>query len=236
MLGGNNKSGFTLIETLVVLGVFTLLTVLIINVFLLSLQSQRHASARQEAISNLRFAIESIAHEVRTKEINYDQPIDDQTLNLRLGDSDMVTYSLNSFGEIEVNTNGQVATLNDANEIVVFELQFLVDPPNDPYAEERCNVNADCVSDSCTVNEPGDKDFKSGFCNCTDTVAASDCSPVVGNCTADVNRPGVNLCLPFDRQPRVTIAVAFQPILKSGRQETVPVYMQTTISSRVYKR
>lgn len=212
--------GFTLIEILVVLGIFTLLGVLIINVFLLSLKAQNQASTRQEAVSNLRFVIETMAQEIRTSEINYGPGMNDQVLNLQSG-TNTIRYSL-SGGEIELNVNGQISTLNDASEVQVIELHFLIDPPNDPFAEERCNVDGDCVSNDCTVTEDVDKEFKSGFCRCSGSI---DCSLNVGNCNA-------GLCLPFDRQPRVTIILAFQPV----SSDTAPIYMQTTISSRIYKR
>ena len=227
--------GFTLIEILVVLGLFTLLSLLIINVFLLSLNAQRKAVARQEAVSSLRFVMETMAQEIRTSEINYNAGIDERILNLRFGDKG-TQYSLMN-GQIELRngqivdaiSNWQLSVLNDVNEIAVTELHFFVDPPSDPFAEERCNRNSECVSDICTINEPPllEKDFKAGFCRC---VTSADCSPIVGNCNTDVN-----LCLPFDRQPRVTIVMAFQPVGSTG-PDTTPIYMQNTISSRIYKR
>lgn len=232
--------GFTLIEILVVLGLFTLLSLLIINVFLLSLNAQRKASARQEAVSSLRFVMETMAQEIRTSEINYNAGIDDRILNLRFGDKG-TQYSLVG-GQIKLRngkivdaiSSWQVSVLNDVSEIVVTELHFFVDPPNDPFAEERCNIDGpiasggDCTSGSCTINDttPG-KEFKAGFCWCSTFV---DCSSIVGNCNTDVG-----LCLPFDRQPRVTIVMAFQPVSNTG-PDTTPIYMQTTISSRIYKR
>lgn len=219
--------GFTLIEILVVLGLFTLLSLLIINVFLLSLNAQRKASARQEAVSSLRFVMETMAQEIRTSEIAYPLDPSNQVLRLRSG-AVTIQYSLNT-DEIILDIEGQISVLNDVNEIVVTELHFYVDPPNDPFAEERCNIDGlissggDCTSGSCTINDttPG-KEFKSGFCICSNN---SECHPNVGNCTE-------GLCLPFDRQPRVTIVMVFQPV----SNDTTPIYMQTTISSRIYKR
>ena len=227
MLGDKNKrEGFTLVEILVVLGLFTLLGVLIINVFLLSLQAQRQASARQEAVSSIRFVLETMAQEIRTSEIAYPLDPSNQVLRLRSG----AQYSLNT-DKIILNVDGQIAALNDANEVTVIELHFFVDPPSDPFSEERCNTSADCflpTSHNCTINDLTlQKEFKAGFCRCT---TDSDCHPNVGNCNLDAG-----LCLPFDRQPRVTIVLAFQPVGQTGPEST-PVYMQTTVSSRIYKR
>lgn len=229
--------GFSLIEMLIVLGLFVVLGLLITNVFLLSLKAQQHASSRQQAVSSLRFVMETIAQEIRTSEIDYSSPINNNVLNLISG-AVPVQYSLNT-GEIVLNINGQISTLNDRNEIIVTELHFYVDPPQDPFQEERCNDDDDCdgATGTCSISEP-DNEFEAGFCFC-DLIApdhSTECV-IVHNC---VDKPpaagGVEgICLPFDSQPRVTIAIAFTPVSLTG-PDTSPIYMQTTISSRIYKR
>ena len=232
------RRGFTLIEILVVLGIFTVLGVLIVNVFLLSLRSQRQASYRQETLANLRFVMETMAQNIRTSEIDYSFPYDPQVLNLRLG-SGRVSYGLNSLGEIilttETSTGSQSALLTTADDVVVFEMNFFIDPPQDPFTEERCNVDAHCSvnSSGCTINDPDAdiKDFRAGFCICD---ASTECN-LTSNCAANEGPAGQGLCLPFDRQPRVTISLGFNAAGPRASEQP-SLYLQTTVSSRVYKR
>jgi prepilin-type N-terminal cleavage/methylation domain-containing protein len=236
----NTKTGFTLIEVLVVLGIFTMLGLLITNVFLLSLRAQRQTSYRQETLANLRFVMETMTQNIRTSEIDYSLPLDPNVLNLSFG-SNRYSYSLDS-GKIvlttETETGSNSAPLTSAEDVVVFRMNFFIDPPADPFVEERCNIAADCAgaADECTIEDPeaSEKDFKAGFCICnTNNPATIECA-VTKHCVANQTPSGEALCLPFDRQPRVTITLGFNPV---GQQLTAePLYLETTVSSRVYKR
>lgn len=230
--------GFTLIEILVVLGIFTVLGLLIVNVFLLSLRSQRQASFRQETLANLRFVMETMAQNIRTSEIDYSLDLTPQVLNLRSG-ANRVSYSLQFPGEIvltTVTTSGsQSGLLTTADDVVVFKMNFFVDPPQDPFTEERCNIDAHCSSssDGCTINDPDAdiKDFRAGFCICS---ASNECN-LTSNCVLNKGPAGQGLCLPFDRQPRVTISLGFNAAGPRASEQP-PIYLQTTVSSRIYKR
>lgn len=255
-----NKSGFTLMEILVVLAIFSLLSIVIINVYLLTLKSQQQASLRQKTLANLRYVMETIAKQVRTSEINYlaypDEtiisPVDELYLINELGQE--IEYSLLT-GQIKfvVSKKGAVeeAFLTDLREVWVTKFNFYISPITDPFSEEeRCDEDSDCEDTSsgcsvfrvcvggskagqpCSKNEdclPPDGSCPAipvtGFCICSED---SECQTLY--CDLDEG-----LCLPFNQQPRVTIVLGFQSQgVRPEDQKTI--YLQTTISSRVYRR
>ena len=233
--GTRNKSGFTLIEILVVLGLFSILSVVIINVFLLSLRSQRQASFRQKTLASLRYTLEIIARQVRTSEVNYDSFTytgDDQSLYLIDQSGNSFIFSLAEIepglNEVSMSINGQTSFLTDSSKVNVVSLSFLVNPIINPFIEERCNQDTGptgCFSSSsgCTINDPTNT-YLAGFCGCT---TANDCAKTE-NCFE-------NLCLPINQHPRVTIVLGFESISKKVAEQKL-IYLQTTASSRVYKR
>jgi prepilin-type N-terminal cleavage/methylation domain-containing protein len=66
-----SASGFTLIEVLVVIAVFSILMLIATSIFLLSSQSSRRAATAQKLQGDVRFALEAIAREVRYGTIDY---------------------------------------------------------------------------------------------------------------------------------------------------------------------
>ncbi|MFA5021903.1 MAG: type II secretion system protein [Patescibacteria group bacterium] len=264
-MNGNNykkiKSGFTLIEILVVLGIFSLLVVVIINVFLLALQSQRQTSSRQKSLSNLRYVTETIAQRIRTSEINY-SGYDNNIItnpNDKLALIDQAGNKLNYFKEgdsikFENESSGEQALITDLSQVKVVNLSFYINPVTDPFTEDRCNEDADCKNslislgggcsllgkickagsnkgkpcssvNDCAGNECYSPEFKVGFCQCSQNA----------DCKTNYCQPSEHLCVPLDRQPLVTMVLGFQSVgTKVEQQKTI--YLQTTISSRIYKR
>lgn len=258
MIGDKRQQrGFTLVEILTVVGIFSILILVIINIFILALRAQRQTALRQEALADLRFVTESIAQQVRVSEVYYPTPtsatpnppeyggsINGPEQEIHLLSQNGTRYSY--YAETVINSAGvavgqirQVITepggsplsslVTNPDEINVVTLNFYIDPPGDPFYAERCNGShapTGCltVQNSCTVNDVS-SDFKSGFCTCSDD---SECA--TRNCdTAE------GICLPFDVQPRVTMVVSFQS-LGTRPEDLERVSLQTTVSSRVYKR
>ena len=60
-----NKAGFTLIEVVVAVGIFSLVTVMIGSIFLVAFFGHRRILALQNLQDNLRFSVEAIAREIR---------------------------------------------------------------------------------------------------------------------------------------------------------------------------
>ncbi|MDD2807464.1 MAG: type II secretion system protein [Patescibacteria group bacterium] len=239
-MSGNKKSqaGFTLVEIIVVLGIFSVLVVVILNVFILALRSQRQAAFRQQTLSNLRYIVETIAKQVRTSEIDYSYPYDkdgdngivgaESELYLKDSDGNSSAYYLKN-GELYLTSNGQDSPLTNINDIKIVTLSFFIAPSTNPFTEERCNAavtpNGCQPTISCTVDDSSNVTFKTGFCLCTQN---QDCA--TNNCdTTD------RVCLPPDVQPRVTLVLGFESA-QLRPEDIKRIYLQTTATSRIYKR
>lgn len=238
-MSGNKKNqrGFTLIEIIVVLGIFSMLVVVILNVFILVMRSQRQAAFRQETLSDLRYVVETISKQVRTSEIDYSFPYDkdldagingaENELYLKDADGNIFAYYLQN-GELFSSVNGQISNLTKADEIKIVSLSFYISPSTNPFTEERCNDGltvSGCRSTIlCTVND--DKsEFKTGYCICSNN---QDCA--TNNCDA-----AEGVCLPPNIQPRVTMILGFETV-EVKPEDIKRIYLQTTVASRIYRR
>lgn len=236
-----NRQGFTVMEMLVVVALFAMLGVAIMNVFLLSLSAQRQTVSRQNTTANLRYVVESIARQIRTGEVDYAASYGDdgqigiqgseKELFLRDAEGNSYAYFVQG-GELLVSYNGQVSRLTNLSEVKVVDLAFYIDPPTDPFAEERCNDGlalTGCLVTAptkpvCTVNDATTNE-RLGYCQCS-----SDIQCASQRCDAESG-----VCLPFDRQPRVTIVIGIESA--AVREiEVKRLYLQTTIASRTYQR
>jgi len=241
---GNNHSekkqrhqAFTLIEILVVVGIFAALSVVIVNVYLMALGAQRQTGLRQKTLSNVRYTLESIARQIRTSEIDYGYyitndmyPLDYSVNKLALIDQSGKSYLIyqSNGRELKMQIDEQDYYLVSPDEIDVSNLKFFIEPSTSPFREERCNdakANRGCLvtAGACTVDNASLG--YSGYCSC-----ASD-----DQCQTDYCDPVDRKCLPPNKQPRVTIVLGF--ISKGLRdEEKKEVSLQTTVSSRIYKR
>jgi len=61
-----DKRGLTLIELIVAIGIFGLVVTMAVNIFVIALVSQRRIIALRNVEDNARFALESMAREIRT--------------------------------------------------------------------------------------------------------------------------------------------------------------------------
>jgi len=247
---GNKKArrqaGFTLMELVVVLALFSIVGLVIIDVFLLSMRSQRQVSARQETLADLRYIVETISQKIKSAEIDYshsynldgDEGIDGSEEELHLVDMDGNSFSYYVSSEkVKFLVNGQESDLTNPEEVEVVSFNFFISPKTSPFLDERCNdalLPSGCqpAASFCTVNEP-DNEFKAGFCVCEQDL---DC--LTQHCNKEEwepDNPDVGICLPFDIQPRVTFVLGLESVAKR-EQERKRIYLQTTVSSRVYKR
>ncbi len=64
--GKNKRSGFSLIELIVSVGIFSIVATFAIGTLLTLTNAQRKAAALQSAFDNVRFAIESMSKDMRT--------------------------------------------------------------------------------------------------------------------------------------------------------------------------
>ncbi len=231
-------------EILVVVAIFSVVTLILVNVFLLSLSSQRQTTQRQKTVATMRFVTETLAQYIRTNEIDYSAAYSEdgdvgisgseQELYLRDDNDNTLGYFLRN-GEIHIAINGQESPLTLGEDVVVTSLQFFISPQTNPFYEERCDdalipINGCLPTVSCTVRTTDalpSQIIPTGYCVCTQD---DQCGS--GRCVLD-GPSGV--CLPFDQQPRVTISIGFES--NSVKiQERKKLFFQTTVTSRLYQR
>jgi prepilin-type N-terminal cleavage/methylation domain-containing protein len=71
-LNVKTKHGFTLIEMIVVLAIFSVATVAIVDIFMMASRAQKRTLTVQKIQSDARFSIEAVAREARMDMIDYD--------------------------------------------------------------------------------------------------------------------------------------------------------------------
>ena len=134
---------------------------------------------------------------------------------------------------------GLTSPLVNSQALRVVQLQFYITPQVSPFVQEACSQNNQCqtftpsagVEPGCSICPalPGSCapfDQRTGFCRC---YADAHC-PITQRCNFQDH-----LCAPVNLQPRVTLSIGFQAIAVAAEQPS-PLYLQTTIASRVYRR
>lgn len=191
-----NKKGFTLVEMMVVLAVFSVATVVIVDIFMMAGRAQRRTLAVERIQSDARYSMEAVSREIKMDIIDYDwsgyaggiaMPSD--VLALRDADDNSVIFKKSSDNCPSGTTNCLAVSLDGGMTWAsitskgnsVEDLKFYIDPLADPF-----KINASHVYDS-------------------------------------------------DNQPRVTIVLVTRGV--GGRpDEQKTVYLQTTVSNRIYRR
>jgi len=261
MLGNNRKkierAGFTLLEIVVVLAIFSILAVIVTDVFMLTLKAQRQTVKRQTTAATIRYVVETIARQIRTSEIDYTayaSGINNPANTLILRDQNGTQYqyaTANGKAIVTVTTGGSApavtqADLTNPDDTTIIRLNFYITPVADPFSDERCAGTTalnGCqpTAKSCTVTD--ESAAQNGFCCCQ---AAADCATgycdfssgahqaYTQYCASGPSEPG-GLCRPANQQPRVTIVAAFES-LGEKPEERKTMYLQTTVGSRIYKR
>lgn len=218
-------------EILVVLAISSVLIVVIVDVFMISLKSQRQTAQRQKVISNLRYIVETISRQIRTSEINYDyyQGEVGPYHELSLIDSEGALFKIYSDQkQLFFDSEGTIFPALFTSDLEVAKIDFYISPITNPFVEEeRCSQDGECQSGSCTITTGGDK---VGYCRCD-----LENQPVNDRCKSKYCEPSDKVCLPINEQPRVTLILGFRSLGKKT-EENKYIYLQTTISSRIYQR
>ena len=137
-------SGFTLIEMLITLAVFTTALTTLANIFLFANRSQRKTQAVQQSQTDARFALEVMAQQVRRGQIDYGhyggiitanpQPV----LALLDRGANRIQFRLNvsaGQGSVQISQdNGASWTDLTPPDISVSTLSFYLSPATDPFA------------------------------------------------------------------------------------------------------
>ena len=90
------RSGFTLIELMIGMGLFSIVMTVVISIFVSSLRSSRFISLQASAVDNLSLSVEQIAREVRT---GFGFSAGSGTLSYTNDDGEAVSYAF---------TNGRI--------------------------------------------------------------------------------------------------------------------------------
>lgn len=229
-LKDKKEDGFTLIEMLVTLAIFSTALVIISNIFILAGRAQSKAAEIEKVHSGARLAMESMAREVRAGKINYNYYTNgvipnDGVNELALLDQEgraVVFFGGPCVGDIsrsclKINVGGQEADVTGKDSKLV-NLVFYIRPLSNPFAELPA-VENDCF-------DPDRFDGENFVCACEED---THCYP---DQTCDQY---LNICLNADIQPRVTINFVSQSA-KSIQGEQPLVALQTTISTKNYER
>lgn len=94
----NNKKstrGFSLIEIIVAVGVFTVVAMLTVGSLLILTAAEKRVASVQINQDNIRFAVDLMSREIRTSNgADYSDECGTSCLTVRLADGNLVTYSL----------------------------------------------------------------------------------------------------------------------------------------------
>lgn len=140
MIGGRREQGFTLIELIVVMGVFSTIITVVIGSFLVMLESQRAVTAEKDVAENTRFALEYVARQMRVVnrydgaggqpagcvDINtsFDVPAEDEIYFL--SESNECIHVYVQGGVMKLENDAGVQDLTSSSEVYVEGLSFLV--------------------------------------------------------------------------------------------------------------
>lgn len=142
-----NKKGFTLAEMLVVMFVFSILSVGLANIFVKYFASERVSFAKQKISSDLRFSLEMMVREVRLNNIDYrstgyysgNVSSPNEVLALIDSNDNQILFGLsgadcqnNDACYLYVRRGGTNYRITP-EDIAVRDLQFYISPNEDPF-------------------------------------------------------------------------------------------------------
>ena len=117
----NKESGLTLIELIVALGIFGLVVTMAVSIFVVALISQRRIISLRNIEDNARFALESMAREIRTGK-NFGGSIN--SLSFTNAKSESVIYRLNNKAIEKSSDGGANYSVVTGPEVAVDYLNF----------------------------------------------------------------------------------------------------------------
>lgn len=124
------KSGFTILETMVALGIFSVIVVLTTNGFIRSLRTQRQASAFAYVNDNLSTVIEQMTREIRTGSdicFNTTSCANQSTLSFVNASGKTVTYCLvNNAIERSASSGCSAGNEITGSKVYVSYLKFII--------------------------------------------------------------------------------------------------------------
>lgn len=145
----SHLSGFTLLEAILAIGIFTIASLLVANIFINVSNLQKITANFQRLQNEGRYLMERISREIRGRELDYEQIVFDAPTQPLFNLATSLTFKEDEWGEIvriyyqdqdddgEPETvfywsNGLAARLN-AEDVEVVDLKFRILPVDDPF-------------------------------------------------------------------------------------------------------
>lgn len=159
----NNQSGLTLVEILVAVSIFSLLSVVVSGIYVAFSNAQARATRAQRLLNDAQFALVGMAREIRNNELYYgfggmtpaicDTEIDNLSVEscvfLRKNDGTIVAFAkesgvnkLDYLVKDQINDTWSVTgfVFNDGDEgVEINSLNFVIEPSTDPSIEGNTN-------------------------------------------------------------------------------------------------
>ena len=117
----NKESGLTLIELTVAVGIFGLVVTMVVSIFVIALVSQRRIVSLRNIEDNARFALESMAREIRTGK-NFGGSVNSLSFTNAKGES--IVYRLNNRTIEKSSDGGTNYSAVTGSEVTVDYLNF----------------------------------------------------------------------------------------------------------------
>ena len=145
-------AGFTIMETVLVMAIFSIATTYAVGIFVKSNTVQKRTANVQQLTADARFVVEVMAREVRMGKIDYDYtgyvlPLDGPQTVLAIKDQDNQPVRFRRFAAAEDRQAVQVCTGDDVfcsldanwtditpNNLTVNRLNFYIAPAQDPFS------------------------------------------------------------------------------------------------------
>lgn len=140
----SKQSGFTLIELVVAVGIFGLIISMVFGVFVFAAASQRRIIALRNVEDNLRFAVESMAKEMRTGQ-NFSAVAG--SISFTNAKRQAVIYRLNN-GIIEKSSDGGVsyAAVTGSETVINYLNFYLMGQAAGDGSQPRITITAGAAS------------------------------------------------------------------------------------------
>lgn len=206
----HSAAGFTLVEIMLAMVIFSLASVLIAQIFVNLQKAQQRIHATQVAATDARYMLDVLAREIHSDLIDYSAycgsdtcaiqtlhtesdgtPTGLDSLHLITAKGEKLSFTKGTCGTIDcvmISRNGSTASPITSPNLQIDSLYFYLVPFSNPFA---------------------------------DTVAPCS-TPTSGSCTPDV-------------QPQVTVVMSVTSI-SPHPEDSVSLYLQTTAAARTYKR
>lgn len=139
--------GFTLIEIVIAVSIFSLLATVVGGIYVAFSQSQTRTQAGQRLLGEMQFTLESIAREIRNGEIDYSVDCDSfsasSCLVLKRLDNTKIAFAFDNtkliYQPYDGENWGANATLLPVVGATLESFNFIISPNADPFADDGPN-------------------------------------------------------------------------------------------------